>query len=159
MRHKYLISKDENNNKLTIKESAELDKGIFSELFETHYPVAELDAVKTDAAALLSVIRTPCFYPTSLCAEKLADAVQVFLQSDGDDTIEVAFDDMETLVREREQTDMADDDDADVEIDDLLDDEIDDDDFLEDDDISISSSSTPSLRVADDDDGLDDDDK
>ena len=98
MKHKYLILNGKNENELVIKESAELDKGIFSELFEMTFDKAEIRAAcKKDKTALLSAIRTRIFYPTKMCADRLAEAVAGFYAAGENDPVEIAFDDHEAL--------------------------------------------------------------
>ncbi len=161
MKYSYIIANGENENELRIKESAELDKGILSPVFEETLNRTQIEAAQNDEVALLSAIRTPSFYPARNCALKLAEAVRTFLQTGGKEPVEIAFDDLDYLSKIKiEREAILDDIDTAVEIDDLLEDDIEDESFLEENDIKTISS-PPSLRVADDDDALltDDEDK
>ena len=73
MKQKYMISKGKNENELVIKEFAELDKGIVSELFEMAYESDKIKAAhKKGKTAVLAAIRTAIFYPTAMCRETVA---------------------------------------------------------------------------------------
>ncbi len=159
MKQKYMIYNGENENELKIKESAELDKGLFSNLLEESYDSELLrEATEQGQAAVIAAIRTRNFFPVSLCAERLADAVMAFYKSGGNEPVEIQFDDLETLTAERAAAELE--GDSDVELDDLLDNDSDkDDDLLGEDDIkNIASNASTILKVADDDGlGADDD--
>jgi len=154
MKQKYAIMLGENENQVMIKEFAELDKGIFSKIFSAKYARETLqEAVKTGRTALIETFRTPSFFPVGLCAEKIADALTDFLQTDGSEPVEILFDDFESLEREERGEVYVDDDSDAVEIDEILDDEIDDDGYLEDDDIKSISSASTTIRLADEEEG------
>lgn len=160
MKHSYLIFNGENENELRIKESAELDKGILSPVFEEVLNRMQVEAAQNDEVALLSAIRTPSFYPARNCALRIAEAVRTFFQAGGKEPLEIAFDDIEYLSKIKiEREAIIEDLDAAVEIDDLLEDEIEDDSFLEESDIKTIASPPSALRVADDDDALLSDDE
>ncbi|MFZ5569533.1 MAG: hypothetical protein ACOZF0_03955 [Thermodesulfobacteriota bacterium] len=155
MRHNYLILNGENENELRIKESAELDKGMMTLVFEEVFDRSKIEAAQNDDIALLAAIRTPSFYPARNCAVRLAEAVRTFLQSGGKEPVEMSFDDSEFLSKIRiEREPLLDELDTSVEIDDLLEDEIEDENFLEESDIKSIASPPSALRVADDDDAL-----
>jgi hypothetical protein len=153
MKQKYSISLGENENELVIKESGELDKGIFSTVFEEKFDKAAVQAAcKLDEASLIAALRTPGFYPVSACAETIAKGVMEFFGAGGIETKEVLFNDVSILKDTSAEEVLSEDDENPVEIDKLLEDEsnIDDENILEENDIKKITPSTPSIKVADD---------
>ena len=151
MRQKYVIIRDDEKNALVLQEHAELDKELLSLLCEETYTgdmVAE--AVGLGKAVVMSRLRTRNMYPPSIYMDKIAEQVMSLYAGEGAGTAEVIFDDVELIIKDREELDAMEDDSADL--DDLLDEDDDDnldDDFGDDDDLNISSNS--SLKIADDD--------
>jgi hypothetical protein len=148
MKQKYSLHKDADNKKLVIKEYAELDKEILSLLCEETY---EDDVVKAcidkGTEALIQALRTRNMYPPRTFAQKIADAVVMLYNADGEKSKDIFFDDKEFFeideavkdseVRlERDAEDLAD----------LLEDDIDD----VYDDKKIIKNLKSSLKVADD---------
>jgi len=129
MKQKFYIQKNDTEQQLIIRESAELDKDTMSLLCEVTF---QADAIKSAMAtgreALIAALRTRNMYPPRTYAEMIADAVQNLYQSPDSDTAELVFNDLDLLSHERVSTTVLDDirDDAD-EIDDLLDDDFEDD--------------------------------
>jgi len=152
MKHKYLILNGENENELVIKESAELDKGIFSELFEMTFDKAEIRAAwKNDNTALLSAIRTRIFYPTKMCADRLVEAVAGFYAAGENDPVEISFNDHEALIaaesaKEEEEEAPAEESELDL----LLGDSSEEEGVLKEEDIKeIAPQASTALKVAD----------
>ena len=103
MRQKYTILKDDDSQKLIIKEFAELDKEVMSLLCEETYESKEVkSAIKKDKDSLISILRTNNLYPPNIYAEKIADAVMALYESKDQDSAELFFDDLELLTRERQ---------------------------------------------------------
>jgi len=103
MRQKYTILKDDDSQKLIIKEFAELDKEVMSLLCEETYEAKEIkSAIKKDKDSLISSLRTNNLYPPNIYAEKIADAVMALYESKDQDSVELFFDDLELLTRERQ---------------------------------------------------------
>jgi hypothetical protein len=129
MKQKFYIQKNDTEQQLIIRESAELDKDVMSLLCEVTF---QADAIKSAMAtgreALIAALRTRNMYPPRTYAEMIADAVQNLYQSQDNDTAELVFNDLDLLSHERVSTTVVDDigDDAD-EIDELLDDDFEDD--------------------------------
>ena len=129
MKQKFYIQKNDTEQQLIIRESAELDKDVMSLLCEVTF---QADAIKSAMAtgreALIAALRTRNMYPPRTYAEMIADAVQNLYQSQDNDTAELVFNDLDLLSHERVSTTVLDDigDDAD-EIDELLDDDFEDD--------------------------------
>ncbi|MBA4367728.1 MAG: hypothetical protein C0403_08840 [Desulfobacterium sp.] len=154
MKQKYSILLGENENELIIKESGELDKGIFSIVFEEKYNRETIKAAcEKDKATLISTFRTSGFYPVNACAELIADGIRDFFKSDCIETKEISFNDV-SMLKDVFIENLLDEVDANpVELDKLLEDEtsIEDDSILEDDEINPIASSPSSIKIADDD--------
>lgn len=154
MKQKYSILLGENENEILIRESGELDKGVFSTIFEQKYSKEAIQAAcEKEDTFLISSIRTQGFYPVNACAELIAKGIKNFLGSGCNETIEISFNDI-SILKDTFAEDILDEEDANpVELDTLLEDEsnIEDDTILGDDDIDTISPSTPSIKIADDD--------
>ncbi|MBW1892861.1 MAG: hypothetical protein JRI91_04090 [Deltaproteobacteria bacterium] len=160
MRQKYLIIPEKNS--LTIKESSELDKGIFQQVEEITYDNHVIQVAKEgNIKKLVNALRTPVFYPVTYCATKLAESIVNIYKSTKNDPVEVVFSDIDQLSRD-EDKDKSCDSDTSVAIDTLLDDSdsdndnIEGDDLLKDDNIKGISST---IKIADEDDLVEDDEK
>jgi predicted RNase H-like HicB family nuclease len=100
MKQKYLISKDSTSGSLIIKEYAELDKELFSLIFEESYDGKTIeDAVKDGKEALVSVLRTPNLYPIAEYADKIAENVILLIKGKVPDTepLELVFNDIDLM--------------------------------------------------------------
>lgn len=131
MKQKYSILKDSKSGILTIKEFAELDKGIFSLIFEETYETGMIEtAIKEGKEVLISAIRTPNLYPIAEYAEKIADTIiDYFEKPPAEEPVEIIFNDIKVMQKVKKETaESEDDDEKSVEIDDLLDDDDDSDD-------------------------------
>lgn len=97
MKQKFIISKSDENNKLIIKEMAELHKGMFSLVCEETYDNQTIEsAIASDINALISVLRTRRMYPVEYCAGKIAVSVKELYASE-DKEKEMLFDDLELM--------------------------------------------------------------
>jgi hypothetical protein len=125
MKQKYTIHKDTDNQKLIIKEYAELDKEIMSLLCEESYDdVWVTSAIQNGTAALIKVLRTRNMFPPSAFVRKIAAAVVSLYDSGDEQSIEIMFDDKELLKKEVKIKEPETSDDADErDINDLLEDE------------------------------------
>jgi len=148
MKQQYTIHKDTDNQRLIIKEYAELDKEILSLLCEESYDDAwVVSAIQNGSAALIRALRTRNMYPPSAIVSKIASAVVSLYDSGDEQSIEIMFDDKELFEKEAIIEEPEEDIDAEEEgLDDLLDDEIDDD--YE--DKQLIKNLKSSLKVADD---------
>ncbi len=101
MKQKFLIKNDLQNAKFVISEYGELDKDIFSLLCEETF---DHDAISRAAAQgmpeLIATLRTKNMYPPGIYAEKIAESVMELLESRDEESIEVFFNDIETLAAE-----------------------------------------------------------
>jgi hypothetical protein len=128
MKQKFHIQKNDTDQQLIIKESAELDKDVMSLLCEVTF---EADVIKHAMAsgreALIAALRTRNMYPPRIYAEMIADTVETLYQSTENDAAELMFDDLDLLTHERAAAAVIDDiDDEAGEIDDLLEDDFED---------------------------------
>ncbi|MDJ0668620.1 MAG: hypothetical protein QNJ61_15150 [Desulfobacterales bacterium] len=149
MKQKFLIQKSVADAQIVIRENAELDKELMSLLCEERFDVAALEgALANGREALIAALRTRNLYPPKAYAEKIADAVQALLNNADEDAIELFFDDLDLLDKERQEAAQAAkvDDEAD-DIDELIEDEFEGD-FEEGQDIGKINTS---IKIADDD--------
>ncbi|MDA8404476.1 MAG: hypothetical protein M0Z56_09830 [Desulfobacteraceae bacterium] len=121
MKQKYAIEKNKETGNLTIKEYAELDKGLFSLIFEESYPGDAISAaIKEGPGAVISVIRTPSLYPIAEYAEKIAEKIILFFEDASlpVEPVELVFNDVKLMQKGRK--DVVEAEEPAVEIDDLL---------------------------------------
>jgi hypothetical protein len=122
MKQKYAIERNKETGNLTIKEYAELDKGLFSLIFEESYPGDVLSAaIKEGPSAVISAIRTPSLYPIAEYAEKIAEKIIETFESAtlSTEPVELVFNDVKLMQKGRKEV-VDTDEGAPVEIDDLL---------------------------------------
>jgi len=129
MKQKFHIQKNDSQQELIIRESAELDKDVMSLLCEVTFQADTIKSAMADGReALIAALRTRNMYPPRTYAEMIADAVQTLYQSQDSDTTELVFNDLDLLSQERASTTVIDDIKEEAsEIDELLDDDFDDD--------------------------------
>ena len=149
MKQKFIVQKSATDAQIIIRENAELDKELMSPLCEERF---DLDALKTaldsGRESLIAALRTRNLYPPKAYAEKIADAVQELLRNADEDAIELYFDDLDLLNKEREAAARAEEakDETD-DIDDLIEDDFEGE-FEEGQDIGKIKSA---IKIADDD--------
>ena len=103
MKQKYQITRNDENQTLTIREYAELDKDVLSPLCEEVYPMEAIQkAAEDEKAVLIAAIRTKNMYPPSAYAERIAAGVSALMQS-GDQSLELFFDDIELLAADEQE--------------------------------------------------------
>ena len=111
MKHKYLISRNDKGDQLTIKEFAILEKvsrhsdisdfgaDDFSLLCEEVYLGGAIEhAILKGKHDLISVLRTQNMYPIRVYADAIADSVIDLYASQSEAVIELLFDDLEVLL-------------------------------------------------------------
>ena len=149
MKQKFLIQKSVADAQIVIRENAELDKELMSLLCEERFDVAVLEtALEKGREGLIAALRTRNLYPPKAYAEKIADAVQALLNNADEDAIELFFDDLDLLDKERQA--LADAEkvkDESEDIDELIEDEFEED-FEEGQNIGKINTS---IKIADDD--------
>lgn len=150
MKQKYMVLKNDEKSGLIIREYAELDKEIFSLMCEETFENETIkSAIKKGKDTLIKTLRTQNLFPIGIYAEGIATAVTQIYESDTDQPVELFFDDLDLLSKDREQPLPLDEMEEDeVEIDDLLDEDIPEEDFDEKDDIK---NLPYSLKISDDD--------
>ena len=128
MKQKYLIINDKINEQIKIQEYAELNKEVLSLLCEEAYDYKTIkSAISAGPEALISALRTNNLYPPGIYAEKIASAVTELYKSKDQESLELFFDDINLLAKNRkiaEVTEQLEDDSADP--DEMLDDSFDD---------------------------------
>jgi len=132
MKQKYVVLLDSEAGKLAIQEYAELDKEMLSLLCEETYDaIAIKAAMEKDRNALIQALRTHNMYPPGAYTERIADAIVEMFQPGANSSTELFFEERDLFDPVVEDAAGAPDDDEDedagVEVDDLLDDDADDD--------------------------------
>lgn len=110
MRQKYVISRDDSENKLTIREYAVIDKnlkkvassmlqkGSFSFLCEETYESEIIvSSISKGMNALVAILRTHNIFPIEPYANKIAESVMALYNSSEDDPVELFFDDVDLM--------------------------------------------------------------
>lgn len=148
MIHKFSVSKDPENDTLTVREFAEVDNDMFSLTCVQTYPGETVrNALAVGGDTPIHILRTRTFFPTRQHAEKLLGIVGTLYNGGDTDTLEITVDDAEFLGVERKKAAPAvkeEDDSDESDLDELLDDDIDDD--YDDEDLPLDS-----LKIVDDD--------
>ncbi len=150
MKQKYSILKNDEENKLIIREYAELDKEILSLLCEEIYDDESIEsAIAKGKETLISTLRTKTLFPISIYAEKIAEAVINMYEHENDQSIELFFNDADMLTKDRKVPVVEDEVESEpAEIDELLEGDVSDSDF---DDKSEIKNITCPIKVIDDD--------
>jgi hypothetical protein len=148
MKQKYLILNDKKNKQIKIQEFAELNKEMLSLLCEESY---DFQTIKSAIAAgkdeLIAALRTNNMYPPSIYAEQIADAVIDLHESKEQESVELFFNDINLLTKNRGATKVTKQvKDEPVDLDAELEDDIDES-YSEKDEIKKIGSS---LKIADD---------
>ena len=149
MKQKYLILNDKKNKQFKIQEFAELDKEMLSLLCEEAYDYETIaSAISEGKEVLISALRTNNMYPPGIYAEKIAEAVMELKTSKDKDSVELYFDDINLLTKNRvtgKVAEQLEDDSADL--DEMLEDDFDES-YQDKDELKKVD---PSLKIADDD--------
>ncbi len=108
MKQKFLVQKNAVDAQIIIRENAELDKELMSLLCEERFDVSALEAaLENGREGLIAALRTRNLYPPKAYAEKIAEAVQELLNNAEEDAIELYFDDLDLLDKERQEAAKA----------------------------------------------------
>jgi len=127
MKQKYLIINDKANTQIKIQEYAELNKETLSLLCEEAYDYKTIkSAIAAGPETLISALRTNNLYPPGIYAEKIASTVAELIKSKDQESLELFFDDINLLVKNRPSIDVIEEpvDDA-ADLDEMLDDDYD----------------------------------
>ena len=96
MRFKYIIEKNDQTDKLILKEYSEIEEDAYTLLNEMTYSQRVISAaVSKGEGELLSILRTDNMYPPRVYAAKLSGMVTELLSSDGKTSIEILVDDLD----------------------------------------------------------------
>jgi hypothetical protein len=159
VKQKYFIMKNDDKNELIIQEFGELGKDMYSLLCEEIYDSKNIQSAITGGkTTLVSALRTESMFPIGVYAERIADAIINMYTSKSDPSVELFFNDIDLVARERKSQLIVDETKSKPDdIDDLLEDDVDRPDFDDKDD--IGKISYP-LKITDDDsEDIDDDSK
>ena len=108
MKQKYLIINDKENKQIKIQEYAELNKEMLSLLCEESYAYNTIkSAIAAGPDTLISALRTNNLYPPGIYAEKIASAVTDLYKAKDQDSLELFFDDVNLLAKNRESAQIA----------------------------------------------------
>ena len=108
MKQKYLIIKDQENKQIKIQEYAELNKEMLSLLCEEAYDYKTIkSAMSAGPEALITSLRTNNLYPPGIYAEKIASAVAELYKSKDQESLELFFDDINLLAKNREVAEVT----------------------------------------------------
>ena len=127
MKQKYLIINDKTNTQIKIQEYAELNKETLSLLCEEAYDYKTIkSAIAAGSETLISALRTNNLYPPGIYAEKIASTVVELIKSKDQESLELFFDDINLLEKNRPSIVVIEEpvDDA-ADLDEMLDDDYD----------------------------------
>ncbi len=148
MKQKYLILNDKENKQIKIQEFAELNKQMLSLLCEEAYDYKTIkSAISAGKDELIAALRTNNMYPPGIYAEQIADAVIELHKSKEQESVELFFDDVNLLTKNRatiKVTEQVEDESADL--DEILEDNFEDS-YAEKDELKKIDSS---LKIVDD---------
>lgn len=100
MRHKYVISLNNEKEEMILQEYGELDKDIFTIVSEGIYPRSEIqDVAGKGMDSLANAIRTRDFYPCGTVAVKIAASIMELLEGQNETAVEVVCDDADYLTK------------------------------------------------------------
>jgi hypothetical protein len=105
MKQKYVLTKGEKQDTLTISEYTELENDILSLVCEESHdgPVIRA-AIETGIGTLISTFRTHNMYPKMSYAEKIAQGIMELYETDEETSVELIFDDRDAFQRSGEET-------------------------------------------------------
>lgn len=145
MKQKYVLMKNDENDKLIIQEYAELDKGGLSFLCEEFYDRHQIEsAMAKGKGSLITSLRTENMFPCGSFVDRLAESVITLYASNVPQPVEIFFNDIELLNNDQQLVEEIEDEAAEIE--DLLDDKFEDD---YEDEPSLDNIGS-SLKIADD---------
>ena len=119
MKQKYTISRNDDNERITLTEYSEVDKDIFAKLCTETFPIADLPtSLQEDPKGIIPVFRTRNMFPPLDYAVRIADALAELLADDARRIVEIKIDDKleiterrlaaEKLAEKEMQADLAD---------------------------------------------------
>ena len=128
MKQKYLIIKDKEKKQIKIQEFAELNKEMLSLLCEEAYDYKTIEtALSAGPETLISALRTNNLYPPGIYAEKIVSAVAELYKSKDQEPMELFFDDINLLAKNRKVAKVAEQvEDESADVDEMLEDSFED---------------------------------
>jgi hypothetical protein len=146
MKQKYIISKSEDGKQLIIKEFAEIDKDLFSQLCEAQYKMKDVkSAISEGPDQFTDIIRSRNLFPPLTTVQQFFAEMDNLNSIDSSETIEVFTDDVDILAEQDDSADVIDDIEDDTEeLDELLENDVD----AFDDKISVKNINT-TIKVDD----------
>ena len=148
MKIKYILERDDETGQLTIKEYGELDKDLMSLLCAETFGRDVIDAaIQEGLSPLISALRSDNLYPPGSHVKKIAESVMSMYAPEGQETVNIVFDDKDIMLKERKKAEQLEALKEDVDLD--LEDEADGlDELLDNGDIKIKNTTT-SFKIAD----------
>jgi hypothetical protein len=109
MKLKYLLNRNDAENRLVIEEYGELDKDQMVAYCEVSYELPQIkSAIKGGETALIAALRNKQFYPSAGCAKRLARTVMELFDAKNKSTAELYFDDKESFAAARGKNQVED---------------------------------------------------
>ena len=99
MKQKYIITKNNEKNEMTIKELAEVDKDIMTLLSEETYDKDRIETlIEKGEIFLIRGLRTVSFFPPSSYMTKISNAIFQLYDSEEKNSIEIMIDDKDAFI-------------------------------------------------------------
>ncbi len=99
MKQKYIITKNNEKNEMTIKELAEVDKDIMTLLSEETYDKDRIETlIEKGEIFLIRELRTVSFFPPSSYMTKISNAIFQLYDSEEKNSIEIMIDDKDAFI-------------------------------------------------------------
>ena len=100
MKHKFVLSKENENATLLIREFAELNKDTFVLVCEASYDAEQIrEAMARGREAVLAKVRTPNFYPPITFTERVVSGVLDLMGAEEKRMVELFCEDAEFLTK------------------------------------------------------------
>ena len=154
MKQKYVLTKED--DKLIVKEYAELEPGLYSLLCEESFAAEKVEAaIPAGTVELVGFLRTHNMYPPEIFAAPIAEAV-IEMFDKGTDRRELLFDDSDFINNDKDRSSSFDNEEEEM-VDDLIDEEEESEESFDEDDlkdIEGGADDAPAIKLTDDDKGI-----
>lgn len=108
MKQKYLLEKNISDNRYILKEFGELYPGHFTLMCTEQYDAKIMDkAMGKEKELFFNILRTDNIFPHQYLANKLFNAAITIKDANEDITLEILFEDVETIVKEEPEEDLS----------------------------------------------------
>jgi len=105
MKQKYILTRGEEQDTLTISEYTELENDVLSLICEeSHDGAAIRSAIDRGVEALISTFRTHNMYPRMTYAEKIAEGIIELYETEDEKSMELIFDDKDAFQKPGDET-------------------------------------------------------